>query len=33
MNQALNDLAKRIQAIQAEASKQAQARQADQAYI
>ncbi len=33
MNQAMNDLAKRIQAIQAEASKQAQARQADQAYI
>lgn len=33
MNQAMNDLAKRIQAIQAEASKQVQARQADQAYI
>jgi len=33
MNQALSDLSKRIQAIQVEASKQIEARQADQAYI
>jgi len=33
MNQTMGDLAKRIQAIQAEASKQAQAGQVDQAYI
>jgi prefoldin alpha subunit len=33
MNQAMNDLANRIQAIQAEAAKHAQARQTDQAYI
>ncbi len=33
MNQAMGDLAKRIQAIQAEATKQAQARPVDQAYI
>ena len=33
MNQTMGDLAKRIQAIQAEATKQAQAGQPDQAYI
>ena len=33
MNQTMGDLAKRIQAIQTEATKQAQARPADQAYI
>ncbi len=33
MNQTMGDLAKRIQAIQTEATKQAQARQPDQAYI
>lgn len=33
MNQTMNDLANRIQAIQAEAAKHAQARQTDQAYI
>ena len=33
MNHAMNDLAKKIQTIQAEATKQTQSRQADQAYI
>ena len=33
MNQTMGDLAKRIQAIQAEATKQSQARPVDQAYI
>jgi len=33
MNQTLSDLSKRIQAIQVEASKQIEARKADQAYI